>query len=591
MNVDHLRTEELDYELSLRGYPIDGTVAEKRRRLRSALRFEKDGVSFKQVLVPDADEEIDACRSKVAELRTAVDNFDFSNAVNEQRRLRSRLLHVTGRIQRIVDQKVALAKGQLLVECSDMNDFLEETVLLLDPLQVPNFPSVVPSGADICTNANSKISHGQNHTTCSSPQNRRNVSLIDVNPQDLESAISDLQLNSSAHAAITPVTQTSTTTMASFDNVSSSAWPRVMLPQQVANSHGAYPMFFQPLTGYSVPYQTLNPATYQPYPQQTSGFPTALVGSPTPVADQSARRVSFTGVPDDVTVSGREQRADSRVVESGDRARIFKTVSQWNVKFDGLSSVNDFLEGVEELRIACGFSKQQLIGVAVVLFKEVALNWFRANINPSHSWDELVILLRKAFLPGEYDEDIWADIRARTQGQGERVTTYMAVMQNLFNKLSEKPSEQARLRIIRRNLLPHIQSQMALHNYTSVADLTLACQLIEDSQIRVDRFKPPPTNPVLVTERGLMYNPRKYRQQVDSLDMSVASTTGQVSSGGMSSSVRSNSSQLRRCWNCQQTGHIRRDCPQQAGRCPDCKIPKVTEAACPKCSGNARLAP
>nr|CAH7731063.1 unnamed protein product [Callosobruchus chinensis] len=67
------------------------------------------------------------------------------------------------------------------------------------------------------------------------------------------------------------------------------------------------------------------------------------------------------------------------------------------------------------------------------------------HFNPCfRTWDELVVKLKQDFLPYDYEVDLWDEIRNRTQGSLERVVMFVAVMENLFNKLgSNKPSETA----------------------------------------------------------------------------------------------------------------------------------------------------
>lgn len=604
MIIEYLHSDELDYELAVRGYPTDGTVAEKRKRLRPALRLEKDGVSFSSSLVLNFGDELRVCADKVAELQEATNQFDFSKASSEYKRFRTRLLHILGRLKHITDPEYDATKGQLLVKCGEISDFLEETILLLQPIQVPQFPTLVPPEVETPTSTTTTASTGAGSVADiaqSSPNHSRNNSLIDVDPKDLESTILNLQLNSSSvQATVTPVTQTITTTNAPGGNVFPTTLPPVVFSQPFfgipdpalrAVPHGTFPMYVQSMPSYPALLPTGN--TSQPTASTAAAnVPSLRTGTLSDAVQPGigqSRRVSFAGVPDESIRDAQGCLAESRFGFS-DNARVFKTVSQWNLKFDGLTGLNTFLRSVEELRVACGFSKSQLLSVAVVLFRGVALDWVRANVEPSHTWDDLVRLLKTAFLPGEYEEDIWADIRARTQGQHERTTAYIAVMQNLFNKLSEKPSEQTKLRIIRRNLLPYIQSQLALLDCTTISELSTACQRVEDAQARIERFKPPPTNPSLVTEQDLMYNPRRCKQQVSAVVAPQGTHSSQTGLSGSPSTARTGST-AQHCWNCGQKGHMKRDCTRPRSRhCFSCGEPNVTKASCPKCAGNAGLA-
>lgn len=636
MNMDYLHGDELEYELSIRGYPAEGTVAEKRKRLRPALRMEKEGVVFSHSLQLDLEEETEICAKKVDELKAATDSFNFENASNEYKRYRARLGHVMGRISRINFPENDSRKGQLLVKCGEISDYLEETILLLDPIRVPEFPSVVPPGTGNTSVENTTAVHNSVSSPNSNPNHSnqsRNASLMDVEPRDLEIAISNLQMGSSVASTLTSTTQTRATSSVPGSGVPASATHAEMFAHRApitttssnfAERQSQYLIAHQQP---SIPYlppgrhpntvlQGQHPTTaFQSQPTWGSYFPGQAVqqyshlpplndplagcGNPSVPMGDPSRKVGFLG-----PVHGAGQGLDAQTgagVDHRDRLRVFKTVSQWNLKFDGLAGVNDFLEGVEELRSACGITKEQLMGASIVLFKGVALDWFRANVPQSGSWDNLVTRLRLAFLPSGYEEDVWADIRTRTQGQLERSITYISVMQNLFNKLAEKPSEQTRVRVITRNLLPYLQSQLALSDFASVSELTTTCQRVEEAQARIQCFKPPPTNPLLVSERESMYDPRKYRQRVNTIETlpnsSPQSRVLEQARPSYSEQARPSHTEQASsttanliCWNCRQRGHVKRDCRQpRTKHCFGCGRPDTVKSNCPRCSGNSTV--
>lgn len=182
----------------------------------------------------------------------------------------------------------------------------------------------------------------------------------------------------------------------------------------------------------------------------------------------------------------------------------------------------------------------------------------------------MVSRLRGAYLSSEYEEDVWNNIRNRTQGVGERVAIYIAMMENLFNKLSTKPTEETRVRMIKRNLLPDLQRQLSLLHVDTLSDLLDACQQVEDVENRASRIRPPPTNHSLVTERDLMF--RRARPQVSAVAAEVHEVNTVL------------------CWNCRSTGHLHRVCPQPRQRqfCFRCSQDDVTTNTCPKCRLNSR---
>ncbi|KAL3279473.1 hypothetical protein HHI36_016983 [Cryptolaemus montrouzieri] len=103
MEVNRLLSNELAYELPIRKLPSSGNVADKRIDLRGALRAEKAG----EREVPSScnfnpSYELTFCSSKLAELQEMIERFNISNRTNEFKRISTRLLHVEGRLSRIV---------------------------------------------------------------------------------------------------------------------------------------------------------------------------------------------------------------------------------------------------------------------------------------------------------------------------------------------------------------------------------------------------------------------------------------------------------------------------------------------------------
>lgn len=243
-------------------------------------------------------------------------------------------------------------------------------------------------------------------------------------------------------------------------------------------------------------------------------------------------------------------------------ANIFK----WNVHFSGSSneSLVAFLERVELLRQARGLSKSELFASALDLFKDQAWTWFVSNKSRVSDWDSLVTKLKEDFLPYHYDIDLLEEIRKRTQGSKERVTIYIAVMESLFRRLSNPPDEQTIVNQIRRNLLPHYISHLALVDTSTIASLSTSCKRIEESLSLSDRYKPPPSR-----TSGLLEP-----------DLSCGSSSGNFSSKNVST-LSNNVT----CWNCDRVGHAYGNCRSpRTIFCFSCGYKNKTRPNCPKCT-------
>lgn len=101
MDINRLLSDELSYEIRIRGISPDGTVAEKRKVLRDAIHQERDGqitICTKNI-VPS--EEVCICGTKLDDLLGNIQEFDNNNAENEYKRVKARLIHVSDRLKRI----------------------------------------------------------------------------------------------------------------------------------------------------------------------------------------------------------------------------------------------------------------------------------------------------------------------------------------------------------------------------------------------------------------------------------------------------------------------------------------------------------
>lgn len=518
MDVNRLLSDELSYELSIRGCVQGKTVDEKRSLLRQALQQEKCGGEFDANISFDVVAELNICAAKLEEIGGYLEEFSNGNAENEYKKIKTRLTHLQNRLKRLtpVSNVDKLKKTNLTDFCEGLFEALEgayaisklvkpqERSILDDP--VPLLPEVVntQSSANAIPRHDSQslISFGDEL------DNAKPAQVHPVNPTYQEARPSLVQFN----------------------------LPSNTLPPQSAS--------FMQSTGL---------AARQELPRDLSTvqlLPTLAESRPNSNSEYYYRT------------------ADS--------------FRKWNIYFDGNSSVTLFLEDLEEKAEARKVSKSVLFLSVSEFLKGDALLWYRARRNLFRNWDDFKSNLREAFLPPDYEINLMDEIRRRTQGQEEKLVIFVSRMQAMFNKLSTKPSEMDQVNLIRRNLLPSLHTGLALQNIQTVDELLSYGRTVEESQWRARQFVPPPTNFRYLQEPELAYRrptSTSLHQKTSSIQSAHVSAALLEPSGGQLNKnyicwkckqpghfrAHCPQSSKRTCFKCRTTGYTTETCPKCSG--------------------------
>ncbi|XP_074037916.1 uncharacterized protein [Leptinotarsa decemlineata] len=601
MEVNRLLGDEIVHELMIRSLPVQRTVAENRATLRAALRNEKEGeASSLPVVILSPQEEFYVCNRKLLSLENDIDNFDITNRVNENKRITSRLNHVRLRLIRVAvnnDAHLEERKKLLLTRCGQLLSNLESINENLELMESHN-PEISQDGS-LLNGVNEIGGHILDEQNPLLPEVilTNNTTLNNRSTRELEAARINMQrtltaLQNQVNEEIPPL----------IDFIEEEADVQPIGNEAVRNQSqriqehvNTNPIGNRPLretvrfstdAGLSLlGHNPTRPRSFfsdmgrgEEVHGRTSENYKDLMNSTRDITSR-LRNLAFPSADDAILV---HQNPEERFP--------YFDVSRWRIHFDGESSVTNFLEKIEELRLSRGVTKQQLLRSAPELFTKDALFWFRTQ--NFKSWDNLVEKLKKDFLPYDYEFDLWEEIRKRTQGSKERVMTFVVAMENLFNKLGpNKPSEEVRVKTIRRNLLPYIQSQLALEAIDSVSDLVRLSRTVEETAIRTQKFCPPPTNYKQMLEPELAYRKPPGSSAISVVSTDCGNSTRVPSSRSdpvtESSQNCSQPSTSLICWNCQKSGHRFKKCTQPRKKfCFKCGQAGVIASTCQQCPKN-----
>lgn len=149
--------------------------------------------------------------------------------------------------------------------------------------------------------------------------------------------------------------------------------------------------------------------------------------------------------------------------------------------------------------------------------------------------------------------------------------TFIAVLTNIFSRLSEPLNEIHKLKILKRNISPFYQTQLGLTEINTIEELVFLGRRLETIRTSVEAFVPPPAKRYTqLLEPDLAY--------VAAEPLSVAEVTDSMTS----------SDNNLKCFKCNKTRHIARFCNLNL-KCFGCGAPGVIRPRCNQC--NKQISP
>ncbi|KAJ8967729.1 hypothetical protein NQ314_002675, partial [Rhamnusium bicolor] len=201
---------------------------------------------------------------------------------------------------------------------------------------------------------------------------------------------------------------------------------------------------------------------------------------------------------------------------------------------------------IETYRVARNLSEEELKNSIIDLLKGDALIWYTSIRSQIDSWHTFVNWFKEEYLPHDHHEKLWEMIRARNQNQNESIGTYFACMTNLFNRLGNPVSEQEKLYILKRNILPYYIHQLGSQGeINSVDELRKLCKKWEINREIASRPRSTLNANISALEPDLAGNPGPFNF---------------INRNRTAVPVNSVTSNDKTCWNCNELGHRFQNC-------------------------------
>lgn len=288
-------------------------------------------------------------------------------------------------------------------------------------------------------------------------------------------------------------------------------------------------------------------------------------------------------------------------------ADVHQILKRWNLKFSGArgSDGEAFLLRLQESRAMIPVSDQQLFTALPFFLTGTALYWFRHKRSQLYTWEDFETAWRARFGRPDFQFAIRDELFRRTQGEHEPFAEYLTSMHALFDRLEPPWSLREQLDCVHRNMLPKFQIAVNREDVRDFETMERRVTSVERGHEASRNYRAPPA-----AERSL-FPDLAYRPRKDPRHSAVAAAgiaENPAKKGGSARRTRkreaaataedegeapvvaiaaTNRSSAVKCWNCEKTGHISRECKQPRKlHCFSCGKQNVTIKSCLSCTGN-----
>lgn len=254
------------------------------------------------------------------------------------------------------------------------------------------------------------------------------------------------------------------------------------------------------------------------------------------------------------------------------------------ITYDGQrnSSVLEFLDRIEDARVRLNIPESDIVNLLAEFLHGDANLWMRSNINSfdsQNTYKDFVEKFRSSFLPPDFESTLRNQIQNRFMSDSETLEMFIIRLKLANLKLQQKFSEDEILELVKSNSLEKYLVELNRESVKTLDDAIKVGRMIESISRKAERYKKPkPENSVDTVLNN--YSLPKGKQHCSESSKHGRAHLDVVNKG------HSRTSDSRKCWNCNSTGHVHMHCKKpKNGKifCYKCGNPNVRKQDCPKC--------
>lgn len=265
-------------------------------------------------------------------------------------------------------------------------------------------------------------------------------------------------------------------------------------------------------------------------------------------------------------------------------------IEKWP-KFSGDTNavpVTDFLRQLDILCRSYAISRQELRMHAHLLFKDSAYVWYTTYEEKFDCWETLEFFLKMRYDNPNRDRVIREEMRNRKQRPNELFSAFLTDMEMLAQRLIRKMSEREKFEIVVDNMKLSYRRRLALEEIYSIEHLAQLCFRFDALETNLYATTMKPSIHQISAEENYTgtLNEAEEEELIYALQSSRERATKNFNQQGKSSQQPKMDKNVEvssvKCWNCQRSGHMWRECDRRKTIfCHICGQEGTTAYRCP----------